>query len=206
MISYQRPREKAEQAGISSLSVSELLQLIIGSGTGSVPVSKIARGIEQLLVQSLHSPQHRDLIQLGGVGPASAWRVLAALELGKIFIAMKASFYQFDTAKFKKSKKAILGYAMFDSSGCFIEEAACRMGGVGSTSFTVRALCADVLAKSGFSLQLLLYEPITRSTPTQTVHSFVSELAALSSRLQLEVTRITWVSKNTMLILKGSQL
>jgi len=205
-ISYQRPREKAEQAGLSTLSISELIQLIIGSGSSAVPVAKIARSIEQLLARTLSTPRHRDLTELAGVGVASAWRILAALELGKMISTSNISFYEFDFVKFRKSKKALLGYATFDSSGHFIEESVCKIGEAGATSFVVRSLCAEVLAKSGFTMQLLLYEPISKNTPTQNAHALVSELADLSGRLQLEVARVTWLSKNTSIIVKGSRV
>ncbi len=81
-----RPREKMLLFGAGSLSNSDLLALIIGSGTRAVPATGIAKAIllemEEDLV-SLQEASVEELTCINGVGTATATRVLAAMELGK---------------------------------------------------------------------------------------------------------------------------
>lgn len=81
-----RPREKMLLFGARSLSNSDLLALIIGSGIREVSAEGIARQIlheqEDGLI-SLQGASVEELCGITGVGTATAVRVLAAMELGK---------------------------------------------------------------------------------------------------------------------------
>lgn len=81
-----RPREKFLQKGKSSLSDSELLAIIMGSGNREESVVELARKIlssvnnnwNQLSLLSL-----KDLMKFKGIGEAKAISIIAALEIGK---------------------------------------------------------------------------------------------------------------------------
>lgn len=81
-----RPREKMMLYGPKSLSSSDLLALVIGSGTSSVPATEIARNILREQDDGLVSLQEtsiEELTAVTGVGKATASKILAAMELGK---------------------------------------------------------------------------------------------------------------------------
>lgn len=61
--------------------MTELLQLLIGSGTRGTPVPRLARQIEVLLVKG--QVTYEELVTLVGVGEAKACQVLAALEVAR---------------------------------------------------------------------------------------------------------------------------
>lgn len=81
-----RPREKFLQKGKSSLSDSELLAIIIGSGNKEESVLELARKIlasvnhnwHQLSLLSL-----KDLMKFKGIGEAKAISIITALEIGR---------------------------------------------------------------------------------------------------------------------------
>jgi DNA repair protein RadC len=81
----QRPREKALQHGIATLSDGELLALLIGSGTRQ----KNAVDLGNLLLQqagdlfSLSRRSWEDMRGIGGIGPATGVRIEAAFELAR---------------------------------------------------------------------------------------------------------------------------
>ena len=81
-----RPREKMLRFGANALSSSDLLALVIGSGTREVPATGIAKevlaGMDDGLV-SLQEASVEELTRINGVGTATATRILAAMELGK---------------------------------------------------------------------------------------------------------------------------
>lgn len=81
-----RPREKMLLFGAKSLSNSDLLALVIGSGTKQAPATGIARTILAGLTDGLVSLQDstiEELTQVPGVGIVTATKILAAMELGK---------------------------------------------------------------------------------------------------------------------------
>ena len=80
----ERPRERLRELGPSALSDSELLAVLLGTGSQRENAVEVGRrilsasgGIEQIARQGLGS-----LASIDGVGEAKAARLIAALELG----------------------------------------------------------------------------------------------------------------------------
>ncbi len=81
-----RPREKLIQKGIQSLSESELLSLLIGSGTRKASAVDLARQVLNMAgnkLDKLGKFTVNDLKKLNGIGEARAIAIVAALELGR---------------------------------------------------------------------------------------------------------------------------
>lgn len=81
-----RPREKMLIKGIQSLSDSELLALLIGSGTRKYSAVDLARQVLNMAgnnLDKLGKYSVSDLRKLKGIGKARATSIVAALELGR---------------------------------------------------------------------------------------------------------------------------
>lgn len=81
-----RPREKLLLKGIQSLSDSELLALLIGSGTRTATAVDLARQVLLLAdnnLEKLGKYGVPDLKKLKGIGEARAVSIVAAMELGR---------------------------------------------------------------------------------------------------------------------------
>jgi len=81
-----RPRERLRLVGARHLSLTELLALLIGSGSGRGSARSIAERLTEHARGSLGRLAALDVGELEsipGVGAATAGRVLAALELGR---------------------------------------------------------------------------------------------------------------------------
>lgn len=81
----ERPRERLMQAGSQAVSNSELLAIILRTGTGSENVLRLA---ERLLasfrdLSGLARASLTELQMVKGIGPAKAVEIKAALELGR---------------------------------------------------------------------------------------------------------------------------
>ena len=82
----ERPVEKTIRCGVSALSNSELVAILLGSGTRDKSaiglaediISRDSKGISYLAESSA-----QELMSVNGVGRSKAARVLAAVELGK---------------------------------------------------------------------------------------------------------------------------
>lgn len=80
-LTYDRPREKLQLKGAQALSNSELLQILIGSGTAQMPVTKIAKKTLKSLSRYGNSVTFEQLSAIPGLGPARACLLVAVFEL-----------------------------------------------------------------------------------------------------------------------------
>lgn len=81
-----RPREKLLKNGVRSLTDSELLALIIGSGTreiSAVELSRIILSEAPGSFDTLAKKSVKELMKIKGVGEAKAISIVAALEIGR---------------------------------------------------------------------------------------------------------------------------
>lgn len=82
-----RPRERAVSLGIEALSNAELLAILLGSGTSSMPVMDLSNHIlascNGRLSDLARLSIHQMIKQFNGVGPAKAVGLAAAIELGR---------------------------------------------------------------------------------------------------------------------------
>ena len=91
MSEAERPRERMAAAGPGSLTVVELLAVLIASGTREKSAVEVSREILARAgwnVAGLFSMSLVDFTAIGGVGPKKAATILAALELGRRFFEL----------------------------------------------------------------------------------------------------------------------
>ncbi len=81
-----RPRERLQRYGPSPLSEEELLALLIGAGSRALPARALAGRVLDLSGGRLHELARMDLgrlMEIPGIGPAMASRIVAGIELGR---------------------------------------------------------------------------------------------------------------------------
>ena len=81
----ERPREKLLRQGCKQLSNMELIALLIGSGTREASALALAGQVLAMTgsgLTALKSSSPEELLEIKGIGLASASRILAAAELG----------------------------------------------------------------------------------------------------------------------------
>lgn len=87
MLEEERPREKLLRYGVKNLDTTELLALILNTGTKEQNVIEMARNILKSHDNNLYSmyKTHAERVsdsKIRGIGPAKLAKILAALELG----------------------------------------------------------------------------------------------------------------------------
>ncbi len=100
-----RPREKLILKGKSSLSNTELIALLIGSGTKSISAVELGKRVMQRADNNLHQLARqtvKDLKKITGIGQAKAMIIVAALERGR----RRKELDTTDKAKISKSNDA----------------------------------------------------------------------------------------------------
>ena len=81
-----RPRERLQRYGPGPLSEEELLALVIGAGSRALPARALAGRVLDLSGGRLHELARMDfgrLMEIPGIGPAVAARIVAGIELGR---------------------------------------------------------------------------------------------------------------------------
>ncbi|MDG2448738.1 MAG: DNA repair protein RadC [Saprospiraceae bacterium] len=141
-----RPREKLASKGRAALSNSELIAILLGSGSKDETAVSLA--------QRLLSTVHNDLNSLGklelqefmtfkGIGPAKALTLIAGLELGrrrkaesidrKPIIQSSNDVYQRIFQKFEDLKHEEFWVIFLKNNGSIIKEECISRGGVNAT-------------------------------------------------------------------------
>ena len=82
---HDRPREKLARRGASSLGDNELVAIVLGQGQRRASALDVANTVLGALggVAGLARAANDDLTCVGGIGPARAAQILAAVELGR---------------------------------------------------------------------------------------------------------------------------
>lgn len=86
MSEYERPREKLMAKGVEYLSDSELLAIIIRTGSRNLSAIDLASrviNIDREGLRGLQNTSVEELISINGIGTAKACQIISALELGK---------------------------------------------------------------------------------------------------------------------------
>lgn len=118
-----RPIERIQACGVSTLSNEELLCVILNTGTPEYSVETIARSVLKKLdqIQDLNFLTIQELMKIDGIGPAKATRIIAALELGKRVSRFRETLHK---VKFESAEtvyyyyRNLLGYKLQEEFHC----------------------------------------------------------------------------------------
>lgn len=89
----ERPRERLLLVGTGSLSLSELLSVILGQGAPRRPVNELSNYLLNVMggLNGLGKSNVEELIAIYGIGLAKACRLVASLELARRFSGSSAA-------------------------------------------------------------------------------------------------------------------
>jgi DNA repair protein RadC len=167
-----RPREKLIERGPENLSTSELLAILIGSGTPGVNALQLARHLLRFGVERL-ARQHVDrLAAVKGIGPAKAARIAASFELARRRRARKkeefqlAAFAKKLVAKYGQRKQERMGAAILDGAHQIADVREIFAGTVNYTHVSTREIIEFAATNNAFALVLYHNHPSGRTTPS----------------------------------------
>jgi DNA repair protein RadC len=116
----ERPRERLLEAGPQALSDGELLAVLLGAGSRGQNVAELARSLlgQWGSLAALLGSAPAELARARGLGPARTARLLAALELGRRYLAAPAAprcalGAPADAARFLKARLLGLPHEVF---------------------------------------------------------------------------------------------
>lgn len=178
----QRPYERFQEKGASSLSDQEILAIILGSGSrhknalmlASEVLSKFARnqGISELTDTSIE-----ELIQIDGIGYSKAIKIKASIELGRrtnlpqkiskqLFNAPDkiASYYMYRLSNLPREE---LHVAFLNKKNLLIKELQLSKGGLSSTVINPRDVFREAIRANASAFILIHNHPSGDPKPSQ---------------------------------------
>ncbi|MDD3789413.1 MAG: DNA repair protein RadC [Petrimonas sp.] len=175
-----RPREKLLLKGVSALSDSELLAILIGSGSDEESAVELCKRILRMADNDLNKLGKfsvNDLVKnFKGIGPAKAIAIVAALELGKRRKATEVA----ERKKIASSKDAYdICYAIFadlpheetwtlllDRANKVIVSVQVSRGGISGTVVDIRLILREALNRYASGIILAHNHPSGNCKPS----------------------------------------
>lgn len=172
---FERPREKIRTRGAPYLTTTELLQVVLGSGSAKVSGARLAKRVTRVLATQAAS--YEQLIHIDGIGVAKACQVLAALELGRRFSCdskLLTAMPRISTVRLRqlmaRHRKCIVGVYFFDGAGKELFEKQYTYTSPSTAPLIVKQIATDALAVAVRSVVVAIG---SRNDP---LHVAISEL------------------------------
>ena len=196
----ERPVEKCLSMGIEKLSNSELLALLINTGTkeksaialASEVLAKDERGISYLKESSA-----QELMTIDGIGRAKAARILAACELGKRIASRSVcrggriendeDIAELFMEDMRYQKKEVFKALLLDSKGGVISIETISVGELNSTLVHPREAFVDAVKKSAAAVVFVHNHPSGDPTPSKEDYETTERLMAVGNLLGIRV-------------------
>lgn len=200
---YERPREKVRYRGVRFLTTTELLQVIIGSGTARVSGAKLARKVEEYI--ATEEVGYETLVTIDGIGHAKACQILASLELGRrlegaradrggvsagAVVGIPREVFNGYLHQAVVSGAGVLTCYWFDGSGTVIDSKRYAVHKNEHGTVLVKRVFVDILAVSAQSL--LVFYPSTdkNGVPTAQEMAFVRHLYDAARYFQVHLREV----------------
>ncbi len=204
----ERPREKLLTHGADKLTDSELLAIILNTGTKEKNVLELAQGLlfenDNNLVMLYQTLQNYVLEfnhdkkseVLKGLGAAKIAKLLAAFEIGKRveispYHINKTSFTDIQTVvRYYRAKLKTLPYEKFyvtlvNTRNVIIEEKEIGAGSISSVIVPIRELFKYVIQKNAAGFFLVHNHPSNNCTPSESDKELTQKIKEASKHLDI---------------------
>jgi len=206
---YQRPREKLYQKGVSALTNAELLQVIIGSGNAGLPVTKIARKVDKVFQAKGTIVTIGDLIAVQGLGMVKASQILAGLEFANrlLYQPNEESYNDTDIltdlyADIRSSQKRMLLYALFDGNGRLIDDYSQIINPKANTARIARKVFGEALAQATASIVIAVGGEGQSLEPAMFELSLARDVYSMAAMLSIPVKSFVLVGTSGEYVIK----
>lgn len=216
MAMVERPREKMIKYGSGVLSNSELLAIVLKTGTREKSVMDFAdeilnHGADGL--RSLMEMSYEELMEIKGIGIAKATGILATVELSKRFSASRVidrghiesvndvvNLYMEEMRYFKKEYfRAIL----LDSKGKIISTDNVSVGDLSSSVVHPRETFVNAIKRSAASIILLHNHPSGNPEPSEADIIVTKRLAESGELLGIKILDHIIIGDGTFFSMKS---
>ncbi|MDD3126182.1 MAG: DNA repair protein RadC [Candidatus Izemoplasmatales bacterium] len=203
----ERPRERLEKYGASSLSTCELIAIILHTGTTSASAIEIAQDIifDIKEASGLQDKTIAELSRFRGVGKAKAITLLAALELGKralkdekqmMIISTPAEVFNLVKDEMAGLKQEVMMAIYLDLKGRLIAKKQIFVGGLNQSLIHPREIFKYAVKYSAYSVILVHNHPSGDPEPSQQDLDVTELICEAGTMMQIKVVDHVIIGKN----------
>jgi len=195
-----RPREKLLKKGAGTLSNSELLAILLRTGTNGSSAIDLARKILKKFktFRNMAHTDARDWKEFKGLGSAKIAHIQAALEIGRRFRENEASagkqkissakdIVDILMPKMRDLKTEVFKVVYLDSNNRIIDIADTAIGTVDHAMPIVREIIHSALQKFAVSIVCVHNHPSANITPSTQDKKFTKELSDAGKLMEIKV-------------------
>jgi len=195
-----RPRERLLKKGARSLSNSELLAILLRTGTTGVSAIDIARKVIEKFgtFRNMSQTDSRDWKEFKGIGPAKIAHIQAALEIGRRFredeastgkqkIASAKDVVDIIMPQMRDLKTEVFKVVYLDTNNRIIDIADAADGTVDHAVPIVREIIHAALQKFAKSIICAHNHPSANITPSVYDKEFTKELYNAGRLMEIKV-------------------
>ncbi|MFQ6103420.1 MAG: DNA repair protein RadC [Candidatus Glassbacteria bacterium] len=193
------PRERFEGLGPGALSLSELLALLIGTGSEAASAVDVARNLVSKFgtLRGLDSRSLNELLQVKGMGPVKAMRLKAAFELGKRLMREKVSkrcriscpedVYNYLSPLLLNVKQEMFIVLLLNGQNELVKEVVVSKGGLTSSVVHPREVFREAIVESSAAVVLAHNHPSGNPFPSSEDHRVTMQLRKAGEVIGIEV-------------------
>lgn len=198
--SDDRPREKLVKNGAGHLSDTELLAILISSGSGKYNAIDLARQILVSVDQSLEqlgALEYQDFIQFPGIGTAKAITLLSAIELGRrrngclpptrFKIGGSQDVYKLMQPKLLDKKTEMFWVVYLNRAHLVLKTQQISQGGVSGTLVDPKLIFKHALNHLASSIVLVHNHPSGQLKPSDADISLTKKLVSAGRTMEIPV-------------------
>ena len=191
---YERPRERALDVGVENLSTTELLAIILRTGSKKYSVLETANLIlsKSSKIQNLNFLSLEELVEIDGIGITKAITILSAIELGKRINQIEKNdisfFNPIEIYNYMKNELQSLteerSYALYlNTKGKLIEKKLLTIGTINQTLIDSKIIFKWAYKLSASAFVLIHNHPSKDSTPSKQDLQITKEILKQSKTL-----------------------
>ncbi len=195
-----RPREKLLKKGAKALSNSELLAILLRTGTHGTSAIDLARKVLKKFgtFRNMAHTDARDWKELKGLGGAKISQIQAALEIGRRYreddvstgkqkIASAKDVVDIVMPQLRDLKTEVFKVAYLDSNNRIIDISDVAIGTVNQAMPIVREIIHSALQKFAVSIICAHNHPSGEITPSEQDKEFTKQLSEAGKIMQVRV-------------------
>lgn len=215
----ERPREKLIQSGAASLSNSELLAILIGSGTRESSAIMLANRIlalEEEGISFLTNCLPEELSGIPGMGMAKSCQIVAAIELGKriatrprgkrVNITSPGEVASLFVEEMRYLKKEYFKVLLLNTKNEIIMIENISIGGLNSSVVHPREVFCTAIKKSACSVIAVHNHPSGNPAPSQSDIDITRRLMEAGDLLGIKVLDHLIIGDGVYVSLKETML
>lgn len=211
----ERPRERLTRFGAESLTMAELIAVLLGSGTKSMPVLQLAQTIVNHFggLQQLADATVEELCQVKGIGQAKAIQLRAAISLGqrisrqtlpiKYKIENPLQAYQIIQEVIQDEKRELFLVILLDVKGCLIGHHVIAIGTLSNVQVHPREVFYPAIRHTAASMILVHNHPSGDLTPSQCDYELTKKLVEAGKLIGITINDHLIVSHKGYLSLRS---